>query len=810
MLKKLLILSWLFITMSSPTQAQTELFHRARIYYESPENIKRLQELGVPMDHGIRKENTYIECDYSEEELKHAKELGLRTEIIIENVGKFYLDQNNPKSQHYVPKPISTKNANCSGNSGTPTYTTPTNYHNGSMGGFLTYSEILQELDEMYTYAQNNGIDIITQKASINNASNPTDLQTAGGRYLQWVKISDNPNTDETTESEILYTSLHHAREPASMQQLIFYMWYLLENYNSDAEIKALVDNTELYFIPCVNPDGYLHNESTNPNGSGFWRKNRRDHGGGVYGVDNNRNYSFIDGGGNEVWNTSGTSPNQWGDAYAGTGPFSEPENRAVRYFVENHEFTIALNNHTYGELLLYPHGYANIQTADNSLFQSISGMMVAQNGYNNQLSALLYPAAGDSDDFMYGMLTTTGGGARSKVFAMTPEIGSSFWPAANSIEGICKEMMFHNITAAHLVDNYAVLTDTSPDFITNTTTNITYSLQRLGIKDPGNFTVSINPVSANILSVGSANSHNGLTLQQTVNGSISLNLSPTINTGDSVQFELIVNNGSYNNTLLLTKTFGQSTLLVDEPGDNVSQWTQNGWGTTTATFVSSPTSITDSPGSDYSNNQNKTIELTNSIDLSTAINANLTFYARWDIENNFDYAQIQVSTDNGATWIPQCGQYTNLGTNNQSGATNEPVYDDSQTSWVQENISLSDYLGSTIKIRFQLVTDGGNTRDGFYFDDLKVNVVDQALSTDDFIQNNFSMYPNPVTNQLTISSQLNDYNYAIYTIHGQRLATVKKLNQSSQIDFSNYDTGMYFIDIELEGKKSTFKIIKQ
>ena len=63
-------------------------------------------------------------------------------------------------------------------------------------------------------------------------------------------------------------------------------MWYLLENYDSDSEIQSIVDNTELYFIPVVNPDGYLYNELTNPNGGGFWRKNRFN----GFGVDNNRN----------------------------------------------------------------------------------------------------------------------------------------------------------------------------------------------------------------------------------------------------------------------------------------------------------------------------------------------------------------------------------------------------------------------------------------------------------------------------------------------------------------------------------------
>ena len=76
---------------------------------------------------------------------------------------------------------------------------------------------------------------------------------------------------------QVLYTSIHHAREPMSLSQLIFYMWYLLENYDSDPEVQYILNNTELYFIPVVNPDGYLYNEFTNPTGGGLWRKNRKN-----------------------------------------------------------------------------------------------------------------------------------------------------------------------------------------------------------------------------------------------------------------------------------------------------------------------------------------------------------------------------------------------------------------------------------------------------------------------------------------------------------------------------------------------------
>jgi carboxypeptidase T len=64
----------------------------------------------------------------------------------------------------------------------------------------------------------------------------------------------------------MLYTAVHHAREPGGLSILIYYMWYLLENYNSDPAIQYLINNTELYFIPLVNPDGYIHDQTISPN----------------------------------------------------------------------------------------------------------------------------------------------------------------------------------------------------------------------------------------------------------------------------------------------------------------------------------------------------------------------------------------------------------------------------------------------------------------------------------------------------------------------------------------------------------------
>ena len=155
------------------------------------------------------------------------------------------------------------------------------------------------------------------------------------------VKISNNPDVNED-KPEILYTALHHAREPMGMMQMIYYMYYLLENYGTDPEVTYLVNNREMYFIPVVNPDGYEYNRQTDPNGGGMWKKNRRKNDDGTYGVDLNRNYGpYI------YWNApnGGSSINPATDLYRGASPFSESETSAIRDFLSKKNFKNATNN---------------------------------------------------------------------------------------------------------------------------------------------------------------------------------------------------------------------------------------------------------------------------------------------------------------------------------------------------------------------------------------------------------------------------------------------------------------------------------
>ena len=798
-MRKSILFIFILYTVLGFSQNLQEKHQRAKISYNQSEDLIKLESFGIPIDHGVHKKGVFIISDFSISEIQTARNAGYTVDILIEDSKEYFLQRNSMNS-------VAERNLFCTDQTSSD-YETPENFNLGSMGGYLTYQEMLDQLDLMKSLYP----DLITTKENISDfitEGQPDNSTTPpiGGNGIKWVKISDNPSNSSENEPQILYTAIHHAREPNSLSQLIFYMWYLLENYDVDNEIKSIVDNTELFFVPVINPDGYLYNEKTDPNGGGFWRKNRKN----GNGVDNNRNYDYYINGdpADGIWGGEGASNDPNNQTYHGTAPFSEVENQAIKWFCEQHDFVMALNNHSYGELLLYPYGYANdVPTPENELFEIVSEVLVSQNGYDNILSSGLYPAAGDSDDFMYGTI-----GTHDKIYAMTPEIGPEFWPPSSQIEGIAKSMMYLNITSAKMVNNYADLIDTSPLFVGNEVIiDQTFDIKRLGLSGSGNFTININPISTNISAVGDAISFSNLDVLEETNGTIQYTLINETQAGDPIVFEIIINNGSYDTKILLNKIFGSLIPVFEDIGDSTTDnFDNNGWGITNTTYVSPSSSITESPNGNYQNNENKTIRLSENINLTNAIGANVTFYAKWDIENNWDYVQLEVSIDNGNSWIPQCGLFTNEGSSNEGQPTGQPLYDGTQNNWVLEQIDLSDYLGEEITIRFKFESDGEVRADGFYFDDLTINILDDGtLSNADVLASQFSVYPNPVTNLLYITTPKNNYTLGIYNIQGQLIRTPSTYSGSQTINYSQFTKGIYLMKFTSNDQTKIFKIIK-
>jgi carboxypeptidase T len=764
--------------------SQVQKYHRVKIE-TGKDGLTLLARNGVSIDHGESKKGQWFIGEFSESDVELIKQSGLPYEILIKDMATYYVNRNKESAK------ISSTVGNCKG---CPGYITPTNFALGSMGGFYTYPEMLVILDSMVAKYPN----LITVKQPIDTG------HTVEGRQILYVKISDNPNVAES-EPQMLYTSLHHAREPESLTQLIYYMWYLLENYNTSAEIKYLVDNLEMYFVPCVNPDGYIYNHSTNPSGGGMWRKNRRDNGDGTFGVDLNRNYGLYWG-----YDNIGSSPTTNADNYRGTAGFSEPETQMMQTFCNKHTFQLAINNHTFANVLVQPYGYAGTAyTPDSLLFTDFGMRLTYCDGftYGSALQTVGYVANGLSDDWMYGEQTS-----KPKILAMTPEAGSTddgFWPATANITPIAENTLDQNIYAARLVSTYAEVKDVNGPFIQQNG-YVVYNIEKLGLQ-PGTFSVSVTPLGTNFQTVGGGNSHAAMTVLQSLQDSISFTLVNGLTPGIVVKFLLNVDNGSYTSSDTIIRVYGTPVTVFTDNCSSLSQWTGT-WGNSTTQYVSPSKSITDSPGGNYSTSSNTKTTTTSAISLNGAVAAYLEYYAQWEIEKNYDYAEVQISINNGLTFTPLCAKYTHDGNSNQDNG--KPLYDGFQRKWVKERIDLSAYLGQNIKLRFNMVADGGVEYDGFYFDDINVKIVyASGISVNQITQENeLQLYPNPNNGKFLLLVNDNAsgaIKISISNLLGEMIFLEQTLNEKTkEIDLTSVVSGTYFVHVQTSSKNYTQKVI--
>ena len=207
-------------------------------------NIQKLNALGLETDHGFLIPGVHFVNEFSDREIGLLKSAGIEAFVLEDDVQEAYKEGKTVAT---------TRSVTCQEDTGFD-YQTPENYSYGSMGGYHTFDEMLVVLEEMRTKFPN----LITPVNAVEG------IKTWEDNDIVWMRISDNPDVDEE-EPEVLYTALHHAREPNGLSQMIFYMWYLLENYESDPQVKYLVDNTEMYFMPCLNPDGYKYKRTYRP-----------------------------------------------------------------------------------------------------------------------------------------------------------------------------------------------------------------------------------------------------------------------------------------------------------------------------------------------------------------------------------------------------------------------------------------------------------------------------------------------------------------------------------------------------------------
>jgi Zinc carboxypeptidase len=228
-------------------------------------------------------------------------------------------------------------------------------------------------------------------------------------------------NADRTPDGRrpaVLYSSVQHAREWLAGETGRRTLRLFLDNYGNTGtavgtdgqpvegvrarELTRLVRQNELWFVLIANPDGY---DYTFTPANRLWRKNLRDNNGdgqitALDGVDLNRNFPTR-------WNydDEGSSTTTSSETYRGTRGASEPETRALLRLVDRVHFTSNKNDHTFGQLLLWPPGWqVDTRFADEPIFTTLAGDDDNPGipGFDPDVGAELYTTNGDTNDHLY------------------------------------------------------------------------------------------------------------------------------------------------------------------------------------------------------------------------------------------------------------------------------------------------------------------------------------------------------------------------------------------------------------------------
>ena len=688
--------------------AEQEIYQHIKINLHHTDQLLELYELGIALDHYQKNKDNTLDIVLSTSEKNILVQNGINFQVIQDDLTNYYLNRSQPNVDRDFPL--------------------------GSMLGNYTLLEAMNQMDTLSMLYPS----FISEKDSIGTSFE--------GRTIWAFKLSDNPSIDED-EPEVLFTGLTHAREPLSMMNLYYFANWICENYNSDLTANYLLDNREMWFIPIINPDGYAYNESISPDGGGMHRKNRRPNPpnsscnmGTQQGVDLNRNYGY-----NWGENNSGSSGNPCSAVYRGLSAFSEPETEAISNFILSREFSNVLHYHSYSNFLIHSWGDGSFpDEPDLTTLREIGKEMTRYNGYlvGTGTETVGYGVNGDAVDWSYG---TAG------LISYTPEVGTfsdNFWPSEDRVIPLCQDQVYSNSIFALVAGSDYIIYDrifnnSYPEI--DDTISISLVIQNRGLNNSnGSVTLDITPLNSNSsLSVDNITIET-LPARSSDTTDILLSISSDIENGTKGGLILSLHDSSsFNRMDTVSIIFGDyEEIFFDGAENGMIEWSEDdNWGTI---FDASEglSSITDSPVGNYIGDwgTSKT-QLSRIINFSGIFYPFITFDAKWNIEQSYDFAQFQASTD-GVNWIPLSGNYTSIGSGSGVQTTGEPIYDGLQEDWINETIDLSFYTHKPrVWVRFALKSDGAIEEDGFYFDNFYIHGYSRFMKGDINQDNSINIY---------------------------------------------------------------------
>ncbi|RPI18414.1 MAG: T9SS C-terminal target domain-containing protein [Ignavibacteriae bacterium] len=769
-----------FFENSVTLQQDEPKYSLIRIFVTNEQQGRQMLNAGLIIDHATRKPGQYVETWLSADELKMLQASGVPYEVRVDDWLTYY----NNRQNFMMPSEIDAAMKDSK-----ERFNVTHSIYGTMRGMYVKYTEMTEKLDSLRLEYPT----LVSEKFSIDSSYE--------NRTMWAVRITKNPDVP-TGKPEVMYHALIHAREPLSLQNQLYYVYWLVENYGIDPLATYILDNREIYWIPIYNPDGYVYNEI---NTTANWRKNRKPCTGGI-GTDLNRNYGIY-----QYWNApnGGSSTSCTNDLYRGTSPFSEPETFNVMNFVNSRNIKAGLGAHTFGNLLIRPWAYNNSPTPDENIFLEYSLDITAESHYTHgrPLETVGYQTRGGADDWYYN------DSGHIKMIQFTPETGTSadgFWPTQARILPLAQGMLYTNQYMSLIAGPYVLPVSKTFDSTSyNPDDSGTYKVvfRNKGLMAAENVTVTWTPENSfvtiptqefNFASVDSF-ALDSCTFDFIVGPDAPVNCA--IPTTLTIKLDT---NTIYTTSVYIMVGAGIETLN-DSAESGIDKWTTTiGWSLHTDYYNSPTHSFAYAP---YDNSADYSLTLTDTINMNSVPMCYLSFYNRYSLEKGWDYGYVEVTSNNGDNWSV-VAQYT-----------------DTNLTWTQQSFDITQYVNasSQVKIRFRLTSDDNTLGLGWWVDDIRLT--NYCLATEGIINQQtgipgtFSLaqnYPNPFNPSTTIKYQIPKAEFVtikVYDIMGREVTTLvndKKMAGFHNAIFNgtNYASGVYFYRIEAGSFVETKKMV--
>ena len=768
----------------------SQYYKKISVSFDDNFTYKKFLELGFDLEGAIFKENVFAEIIVNQFEL----------EILKQNKANFVIisDDYENELKNSVKDKIDTKSGlNFQGN----------NLLRGTYAdGYFKLDEIYSILDSIYEKNKD-----LIQKYTIGKTYENRDI-------FIYRLGKETQGTGQSTNS-VMFIGTTHPREVASPFLIVNYFNNLIKRYESkDSNIVKALNSNTVYFLPVLNPDGYVYNATNRPDGGGLWRKNRSKINDSTYGVDLNRNYGPM-----SLWdyNNNGSSLNPVMETYRGEYPFSENETKAVRDFLRDRNIDIIVDIHSYGGAILNPLSASATITNDSMFFDNRGIYNYIKMKYLSgfDFDILNYPSRGSSMDYFY-----TGESNISPALSYIVEIGSvqdGFWCPVDTTEKntlklfpfmddiIYSTQAYYRPISMDLKKNYNYFT-LNLEFI------------NLGSKINDNCYFEIKPLNVPVeLSQPLRYIYNHKP------GEIKKYLFDFVQTGPmkngiTGEFEIITyhfDNRIYRDTLKAV-LYNYREIELDDVVSQDTYWNLLGgdW------FFSFDKTeyfyyLTSNRKDYYDTSMTTYAEYIDYINVCKDCLAFLTFDTKFNIETNWDIGLIDVFSNNKNTWnsLIYKDMVQGLNINPRSIIVGKNGYYGTFRSWFKQVIPLEGYDEDDIRIRFGLISDKAGVRTGWNLRNIIVRIYDDKTNNiDDISGKNVQVYPNPIFNDNYLNISVNsesktNLELIIHDILGNKLLSKSITPEESNLRIPfEFESGIYFLMISEKSKIILYdKIIK-